>query len=180
MKKDFDSLIKEGKIFVEKDKKVQEFLRIAYQYAENNSEDDSTWTGALIVKDEDIVAMGANLFAPNIERTEKRMTRPFKYECICHAERNAIYKSASDGISLENATIYTPWVPCIPCGNAIIFSGIKRLVMHYEKLIRTPENWSDNVLEAVDIIYESNVELVVYQGKIGQCKSKLRGKIWEP
>ena len=45
--------------------------------------------------------------------------------CVAgHAERNAIYAAAREGIRLEGSTIFTPGLPCPDCARAIIQAGI--------------------------------------------------------
>lgn len=45
-----------------------------------------------------------------------------------HAELNAITLAAKEGISLNDATIYTLLEPCVTCAKAILNCGIKRVV----------------------------------------------------
>jgi len=53
-----------------------------------------------------------------------------------HAEANAIYFAANHGISLEGCTLYCNFSPCMKCAEAIVQSGIKRVVyrIHYRDL----------------------------------------------
>lgn len=45
-----------------------------------------------------------------------------------HAERNAIFSAAADGIDLRGATIYITGQPCIDCLRAILSCGIENIV----------------------------------------------------
>ena len=45
-----------------------------------------------------------------------------------HAEQNAIFQAARQGISIEGSTIYTRMTPCRTCAMLIINCGIKRVV----------------------------------------------------
>jgi len=47
-----------------------------------------------------------------------------------HAEMNSIIYCAKKGISIEGATIYTTYSPCLFCGKAIINAGIKHVYFH--------------------------------------------------
>lgn len=45
-----------------------------------------------------------------------------------HAERNAIYSAARNGVSLEGATCYVTTLPCWGCAQGICSVGISRVV----------------------------------------------------
>ena len=45
-----------------------------------------------------------------------------------HSELNCILKAAKEGVSVEDATIYTTLSPCVPCAAMLINAGIKELV----------------------------------------------------
>jgi dCMP deaminase len=45
-----------------------------------------------------------------------------------HAEMNAILFAGKNGVSINNATIYTIYSPCINCAKAILTSGISQVV----------------------------------------------------
>lgn len=52
-------------------------------------------------------------------------------ECLCsHAEENAIVQAAYHGISLQEASIYTTFSPCLICTKMIINAGIREVVYH--------------------------------------------------
>lgn len=76
--------------------------------------------------------------------------------------------------------MYMPWVPCISCAVAIISSGIKYLHIHYEKVVKTPDDWFEDTSEAVKMLLEADVEIRGGNEYIGNCEAKFRGKIWCP
>ena len=47
---------------------------------------------------------------------------------VIHAELNCILKSAKEGVSVQDAAIYTTLSPCVPCAAMLINAGIKELV----------------------------------------------------
>lgn len=49
-----------------------------------------------------------------------------------HAEGNAIYAAAKEGIPLYGASLYCTFSPCMKCAEAIIQSGIKTVVYKEE------------------------------------------------
>lgn len=75
-----------------------------------------------------ILAEGWNTVPNGCAHTEARHARPAKYAWTEHAERNAIYQAAREGIPLRNAVAYVPWYPCADCARGLIQAGIARLV----------------------------------------------------
>lgn len=82
--------------------------------------------GCVITRDGRIVSTGYNgELGKNCELscdTSKPCTNAI------HAEANAIYFASRHGIPLENCTLYCNYSPCRKCSEAIIQSGIKRIV----------------------------------------------------
>ncbi len=101
------------------------FLDIAKDVAKR-SHDAQTHHGCVIVKDSRIIATGFNGFPPsspddiipNIREDGK------KYPFINHAEINAIFSCAKNGISLNGAKIYTTGKSCCNCAKALVSVGI--------------------------------------------------------
>lgn len=95
--------------------------------------------GAVIVKDNRVMATGYNGVPTGIEHCEERgclreqMNVPSgKCHELCrglHAEQNAIVQAAHLGQSIAGATLYCTNPPCIICAKMIINAGIKRLVV---------------------------------------------------
>lgn len=93
------------------------------------SKDKNAGIGAIIVDDEKrIVSTGYNGFPSGCDDSvEERYERPLKYTWTEHAERNAIYSAAKNGVQLKGTTMYIQWFPCSDCARAIIQTGIKTL-----------------------------------------------------
>ena len=180
MKKFIDELIEEGKISTDTNSLSRDYLREAYRYAQEHSTDESTWAGAVIVKDGEIVARGTNAFAKGVEITEERSSSPAKYTYQDHSERNAIYNATKEGVSLDGTSMYSTWIPCPACTNGIINSGIKLLVIHYEKAILTRKGWKEEMGESLEMLIEAGIEVRVFLGKIGDCINMFKKEIWEP
>lgn len=179
--KDFlDNLIKTNRIIIDNSKSNITFLRKTYQFAENNSTDKETWVGSIIIDNNKIISKGANRFAPKVKQTKDRMQRPKKYFCQDHAERNAIFLAAKNGIKLNGTTMIMPWIPCSACANAIITSGIKSLITDYEECIKTPLDWINEFKESISMLLETKIKIIVVTEKIGKCQNKFRGKMWQP
>lgn len=45
-----------------------------------------------------------------------------------HAEANSVYFAARNGVSVEGATIFCTTEPCVKCAEAIVQSGIRKVV----------------------------------------------------
>ncbi len=95
--------------------------------------------GAVIVKDNRIMATGYNGVPTGIAHCEERgclreqMKVPSgqRHE-LCrglHAEQNAIIQAAHLGQSIAGGTLYCTNQPCVICAKMIINAGIKRIVI---------------------------------------------------
>jgi dCMP deaminase len=94
------------------------------------SKDRSTKVGAILVRDNRILATGYNGFPCRIDDDVlERHTRPLKYPYTVHAEANAILQCALHGVSARDADMYvtTPWV-CAECAKCLIQAGVKRVL----------------------------------------------------
>tara|TARA_B110001450_G_scaffold42652_1_gene38973 strand:- start:74671 stop:75093 length:423 start_codon:yes stop_codon:yes gene_type:complete len=83
--------------------------------------------GALIVKDNSIIADGYN-GTPAGYYNDCEDENGNTYWYVLHAEANAITKLAKRGSSSIGATLYITMSPCKECTKLIIQSGIKRVV----------------------------------------------------
>ena len=102
------------------------WMGIAQEFA-NMSHDKRAKVGAVIIKDDRIVSNGWNGTPPgdnNACQDENGVTKPD----VIHAEMNALLKAARDGVSVDGATMYCNYSPCVPCSRAMRVAGIKRLV----------------------------------------------------
>ena len=73
-----------------------------------------------------------------------------------------------------------PWLPCFPCTNAIIYSGISTLITHKQMVDKTEENWEQELTEALHLLKKNKIKILMYDGKIGKVKALFRRKEWEP
>lgn len=138
------------------------FIKIAEDVAQW-SKDRSTKVGCVIVDDNRIIlATGYNGFPRGIDDDiDERHERPAKYSYTEHAERNALYSAARNGIKLEGSTIYVTWLPCVDCTRGIIQSGIKKIVT--KKLDENDplvERWRESHNFSLKLIEESKTQLL--------------------
>ena len=99
-------------------------------------------TGAVIVRDRQVLVTGYNGALPGLEhcsdegrcfRRSLNWPEAMKYDMCrsAHAEANAIALAAKQGIRLEGGTIYCTLEPCLTCAKLIVMSGISRVVYEY-------------------------------------------------
>ena len=107
------------------------FMKMA-EFVRSKSKDRSTQIGAVIVDDDhSVLGVGYNGFPRGVDdEVEERHQRPIKYMWTEHAERNAVYSAARNGVHLNGTTIYVTGggVPCADCARAIIQAGIKTVI----------------------------------------------------
>lgn len=123
--------------------------------------------GALIVKDNRIVATGYNGTPSGIKncvdggcsRCSARQSGLLKEgakkdRCICiHGEQNAIIQSAYLGVSSVGGTMYVTVMPCNNCAKMIINAGIVRLVYQ--------DNHTDE--DGINLLKEARVAVEKYR-----------------
>jgi len=162
-----------------------DFMIEAYRYAMENATDPWTQNGAVIVKDGNIIAYGANHFPRGVQESDERWKRPLKYSFVEHAERNAIFDATRKGVSTKGTVMYVPWFACADCGRAIIQAGISEVVGHIgpEKwyLEDNREDWGDSIKHSLEMLDEAGVKYRWINDKIGNgIKIRFGGKIRTP
>ncbi len=93
---------------------------------------------AVIVKDRRIISTGYNGTPKGIKNCDEggcprcssdAPSGEKLEECLCcHGEENAIVQAAYHGTSVNGATLYTTYSPCLLCAKMIINSGIAEVV----------------------------------------------------
>jgi dCMP deaminase len=122
------------------------------------SKDPSTKVGAVLVQEENQVALGYNGFPRGIADTAERLAdRALKYRLIQHAERNVLDNAA---FSAMGSTLYVTQLPCTECAKSIVSKGVRRVVS--PGLEALPERWRVDGAWAVDVMAEGGVI-------IGEC-----------
>ena len=140
-----------------------EYLTQAYELAAEYSSDPSTQLAALIVKDGELISWGVNNFPRGVQETPSRWIRPLKYEFVEHAERNAVYAAARDGVATEGGVMYCPWAACADCARAIIQSGIIEVVTHafpfsIWKTRDGMKNWNESMKITEQMFIEAGIK----------------------
>lgn len=147
------------------------FLQLAKQIS-TWSQDLHTQVGAVIVTPtSEVASTGYNGFPRGTRDEEQRYERPAKYLYTEHAERNAIYNAARNGVALNGCTIYVETsepadmlgCPCIDCSRAIIQSGIVAVVHRpigklFRKEAERLGGWRATCFAALDLLQEAKVQ----------------------
>jgi dCMP deaminase len=84
--------------------------------------------GSVIVNDNRIISSGYNGFPASTPHIS--IIKDNHEINTIHAEINTICDAAKRGVSIEGATIYINYFPCIYCTKSIIASGIKKVVYY--------------------------------------------------
>ena len=137
------------------------FMALA-EHVSTWSKDRSTKVGAVLVdpKSKAVLSLGYNGFPRGCDDTvEHRHARPLKYAWTEHAERNAIFNAARNGVRTEGATMYLPWFPCVDCARAIIQAGVAELVC-VEPDLKDPR-WGEGFAVAIEMLHEAGVEVML-------------------
>jgi len=140
------------------------FLQIA-EVVKLKSKDQSTQIGAVVVGEgNNVLSTGYNSFPRGLDDSlEERQQRPEKYYWMEHAERNAIYNAALEGVSLKNSTIYlTSGLPCMDCARGIVNSGIKTVYCKEVCTTKNKEKWDESQSKAIQLLNECGVNLIYY------------------
>jgi dCMP deaminase len=143
------------------------YLEIA-EAVKLKSKDIRTQIGAVIVgSDKQIVSTGYNSFPRNIvDNNDDRQVRPEKYYWMEHAERNAIYNAALNGVSTKNTSIYlTCGVPCCDCARGIINAGIKKVYCKEVDTTKNREHWDEHAKRSMEMFTEADVDVIFYSAK---------------
>ncbi len=142
------------------------FMNEAYLYA-SKSKDPSTQVGAVIVRDKVSIMRGYNGPLRGVDDTNPKLfEKPYKTFAMEHAERNAIYNCASEGISCKDCTMYITWSPCHECAKAIIQSGIKKIVIHADAPIHSNPITKQNQDIGLEFLNDCGIKIQYWSGNL--------------
>jgi dCMP deaminase len=134
-------------------------------HVSTKSKDRSTKLGAVIVgANHEVLSIGFNGFPRGVpDERESYHERPTKYLVTEHAERNAIFNCARQGIALEGTTMYLPFepTPCARCTRAVIQSGIKHIIGTDVKFTGKGKQWDEDLALALEMLADAGIERTV-------------------
>ena len=129
-------------------------------WASRKSKDPRCRVGAVIVNDGVMVSSGFNGLARHVfDDPHVLHDATEKLKWICHAEANAIFNAARQGVKVKGATIFVTKFPCLGCLNAILQAGITRIYTQDDKF------WNDDPADAdhsrkMSMIKQSKIEVI--------------------
>ena len=126
--------------------------------------------GAAIVRNGAVISSSANVILEPIKSNAPgvchEMSDNDRYNFIEHAERSALFKAASQGADLRNADLYCTRFPCRDCARAIVWFGIRRVIV--AEGIDTDSPWGASQLGAKRIFECAGVTLEVMNSHGGR------------
>lgn len=145
-----------------------------------NGDTDNGWRANPIV-----LASGCNEYPVYVnygEGYEERFERPLKYSFIEHAERNALYDAAFEGIRTRNLIMLSPWAACADCARGIIQCGISELITLKPEEVN--DRWDSSIGVAMTMLKEAGVKVTYFEGKVfdehNQITLRRNGETWLP
>lgn len=162
------------------------YIREAYLFASRFSQDPNTQTGVIVVKNDKVFSIdnilfaGANRLPLGVKYKGDFVAKPKKYDMIAHAERDCIHRAHYNEVSLKGGIMFSPWLPCAPCAEAIINSGISKVIVHKEineiTNIGSGVDWSESQKNALELFKEAGVVHEYFSYQFGKgLKIKFRG-----
>ncbi|MCC0666424.1 deoxycytidylate deaminase [Clostridioides sp. ZZV15-6597] len=128
------------------------FMRLCETVAERGT-CDRAYVGAIIVNSENrIVSTGYNGSISGDKHCSEVGHEMREGHCIrtIHAEQNALYYCAKEGIPVKDCSIYVTHFPCLNCTKAIIQSGIKHI---YYKTGYRMDEYALRLLQSSNVLY---------------------------
>lgn len=147
------------------------------------SKDESTKCGCVIVgPDNEVRTTGYNGMTRGCDdNIPERSERPEKYFWYEHAERNAIYNAANNGIVLKGSTAYVTGAPCMDCARGLVQSGIEEVVWlsRFDAKMMENEKWKDSIERTILLFEETNVAYRMIDVTFKSPKIFVNGEIYE-
>jgi dCMP deaminase len=116
---------------MEKEKRLswQDYFMANAELISKRSTCDRAFVGAVLVKDNRIIATGYNGGVAATANCNEVGHQMDDGHCIrtVHAEMNALIQCAKEGISTNGTEIYVTHFPCINCTKALLQAGIKKI-----------------------------------------------------
>lgn len=161
--------------------RTQDYLRLAYLYAWENSQDPKTKNGSVLMTYDGHLTYGCNHLPNGIAVTDERFADPkIKDPLVEHAETDSILKAGRDGHATAGSVLYCCWAPCIPCARAIITAGVGTLITHKQMHLRTYEKYLKSIEQAIAYLQEAGVQYSQFDGFVGGCEGWMSNERWEP
>ena len=158
----------------------QDYLRLAYQYAWENSDDPKTKNGSVLVTKSGRLHYGCNHFPYGMEVKPEMFEPAIKDPLIVHAEEDCILAAAAVGDATARARMYCCWALCVPCAKPIIQGDLAAVITHKQMHDRTYDKYRAAIETAIGYIREAGVHYEMFDGYIGGCEGMMSNVRWEP
>jgi dCMP deaminase len=148
-----------------------EYFMMVAKMISTRSTCNSRPTGAILVKDRQILSTGYNGAMPGVDHCvdqpdlngkpycfRRAINAPeadkYNYCKASHAEANAVARAAKYNIQLDGSTLYVTLAPCYVCLKLLATAGVKNI--YYEYLYESTDKVRDE--HWVKVIEESPIE----------------------
>lgn len=115
------------KILTDKQKREDIFYMEMAKLVSTRSHSSRKKVGAILVKDNNILALGWNGTLPGANNLCEDEDN-FEHSLVIHAIQNVIARASKSGFSTDGATLYTTYSPCLFCALLTAQAGITRVV----------------------------------------------------
>lgn len=109
-----------------------------------------------------IISYGCNTLPEGVPHEDRFLQRPAKYDWTEHAERNAIYKAAREGVSTQGCTMVLPWFPCIDCARGMVQAGVKRVIAQYPDV--DDPSWGPGFKVGLELFARAGIQFDAFEG----------------
>lgn len=143
--------------------KAIKFLRTARFHALEFSKDNSTQVGCILVnpKTGAILSSGYNGMPAGCDDSKvERLARPEKYFWFEHAERNAIYTAADEGVALHGCVAVVTMVPCMDCARALARIRCAEVIACVPDATLT-DRWGEHFSRTFELFEELGIRMTV-------------------
>lgn len=131
------------------------------------SKDPNTKIGAILVRDGIIISEGFNGFPRGVKDYKKRYEdRELKYKYVVHAEENAIFNAARNGIKTTGSIMYTSGLPCNECAKSLIQAGVVKVIIH-SNYPSMSEKWVESIKITRQMFRESGMIIQEFEKPLG-------------
>lgn len=135
------------------------YAKILYDIASKSKDPHSKYGAIIVNRNMHIKATGYNGLPRGVEINQLNTERPAKYNWWVHAETNALYNAAREGIATENCSMYAITVPCLQCMCAIRQSGIKEVIYFNDPPPMDGESWRDTIGQSAELARKVDILL---------------------
>lgn len=144
------------------------FMSIARVVSSRSTDPSSKYGAVIVSRKHHVLSTGYNGLPTGVHQDLAYHSRPDKYFYWVHAEQNAIFQAALNGVRVEGATMYVLRPPCADCAKAIIQSGIIHVKYEEEHPPFDPEkfdydNWRMGIEASAELFQKASIPCTRYE-----------------